>query len=107
MVESIEDRLTVVPLASRSRMHVSGEIAARLAACLAELREAFDIVLVDAGPMSAGSETDWLTESGNGLEAAILVCDVRTAQADRVAGVSRRLMDAQIAPLGVAENFCA
>jgi Mrp family chromosome partitioning ATPase len=115
MVESIDDRLTVVPLASRSRLHISGEIAARLTNCLADLREAFDIVLVDAGPMSAAdAEAAWLTASGNGLDAAILVCDVRSTQADgtsvvadRVASVSRRLMDSNIAPLGVAENFCA
>ena len=107
MVESIEDRLTVVPLASRSRLTVSGEIAERLADCLGQLSEAFDLVLVDVGPMSlTDPQASWLTATGNGLDAAILACDVRSAEAERLTVLSRRLMDANIPALGVAENFC-
>jgi Mrp family chromosome partitioning ATPase len=108
MVESIEDRLTVVPLASRSRLNVSGAIAERLADCLGQLSEAFDLVLVDIGPMSlTDPKASWLTAPGNGLDAAILACDVRSAEAERLTVLSRRLMDANIPALGVAENFCA
>ncbi len=107
MVESIEDRLTVVPLASRSRLTVSGEIAERLADCLGQLSEAFELVLVDVGPMSSTDpQSSWLTAPGNGLDAAILACDVRSAEAERLTVLSRRLMDANIPALGVAENFC-
>jgi Mrp family chromosome partitioning ATPase len=107
MVESLDDRLTVVPLASRSRLQMTGEIAARLAASLAELRDAFDIVLVDAGPAGAAEpQSNWLSARGNGIDAAILLSDVRSAMAERLASVSRRLLDANIAPLGVVENFC-
>jgi Mrp family chromosome partitioning ATPase len=108
MVESIEDRLTVVPLASRSRLTVSGEIAERLADCLRQLSEAFDLVLVDVGPISLDDpQSSWITAPGNGLDAAILACDVRSAEAERLTVLSRRLMDANIPALGVAENFCA
>jgi Mrp family chromosome partitioning ATPase len=108
MVESLEDRLTVVPLASRSRLQMTGEIASRLAASLAELRDAFDIVLVDAGPISAVEpQANWLTARDNGIDAAILLSDVRSAAAERLTAVRRRLQDANIAPLGVVENFCA
>jgi Mrp family chromosome partitioning ATPase len=108
MVESLDDRLTLVPLASRSRLQMTGEIAARLAASLSELREAFDIVLVDAGPVStAEPHANWLSARGNGIDAAILLSDVRSAMAERLSAVSRRLLDANIAPLGVVENFCA
>ena len=107
MVESIEDRLSVVPLASRSRLTVSGEIAVRLADCLRQLSEAFDLVLVDVGPISLDDpQSSWITAPGNGLDAAILACDVRSAEAERLRAVGRRLMDANIAALGVAENHC-
>jgi MinD-like ATPase involved in chromosome partitioning or flagellar assembly len=108
MVESIEDRLTVVPLASRSRLAVSGEIAQRLTDCLRDLSEAFDLVLVDVGPISlADPQSSWITSPGNGLDAAILACDVRSAEGERLTTLGRRLIDANIAALGVAENFCA
>ncbi len=87
---------------------MTGEIASRLAASLAELRDAFDIVLVDAGPVSTVEpQTNWLTTRDNGIDAVILILDVRSAAAERVSVVSRRLQDANIAPLGVVENFCA
>ena len=107
LVESLEDRLTVVPLASRSRLQPTPEITARLTDCLGQLRGAFDIVLIDAGPAAAESPSGWLAARGNGIDAAILVGDVRAAAADRIAIAGRRLMDANIAALGVAENFCA
>ena len=52
------------------------------------------------------------TEAGaanqrNGIDAAILLSDVRSTAAERLTAVSRRLQDANIAPLGVVENFCA
>jgi Mrp family chromosome partitioning ATPase len=107
MVESIEDRLSVLPLASRSRLTVSGEIAVRLADCLRQLSEAFDLVLVDVGPISLDDpQSSWITAPGSGLDAAILACDVRSAEAERLTVLSRRLMDANIPALGVAENFC-
>src|SRR5205085_1354379 len=107
MIESLEDRVTIVPLASRSRLQMSEEIAARVADGLAELRESFDVVLVDAGPLSADQQTGWLASRANGLDAAILLSDVRSAAAGGLTAVSRRFADARIAPLGIAENFCA
>jgi Mrp family chromosome partitioning ATPase len=108
MVESIEDRLVVVPLASRSRLAMTGEIVGRLADCLNELSEAFDLVLVDVGAISAADQqSSWVTSPGNGLDAAVVACDVRSAEAERLTSIGRRLMDANIAALGVAENFCA
>ncbi len=107
MVESVEDRLTVVPLASRSRLTVSGEVLDRLAGCLRQLSDAFDLVLVDVGSISlADEQSSWVTSPGNGLDAAILACDVRAAEAERLTTIGRRLMDANIAALGVAENHC-
>ncbi len=108
MVESIEDRLAVVPLASRSRLAITAEIAERLADCLRQLSDGFDLVLVDVGSISlADQESSWITTPGNGLDAAILACDVRAAEGERLTTIGRRLMDANIAALGVAENFCA
>ncbi len=108
MVESLEDRVTIVPLASRSRLQMNPQIAARLSGCLNELRDSFDVVLVDAGPLSdSEQQMSWLAVRGNGLDAVILLSDTRSAGAHSLTTVSRRFADASIAPLGVAENFCA
>jgi len=107
MIESLEDRMTIVPLGSRSRLNVTAIIAARISECLTELRDAFDIVVLDAGPVDTGPQFHWLTAQGTGIDAAILISDTRAAANERLAAAGRRLLDSKIAPLGIVENFCA
>lgn len=116
LVESLEDRLTIVPLGSRSRLNVTAMIAARITECLAELRDAFDIVMLDAGPVETGPQFHWLTAQDSGIDAAILISDTRAAagsgastqpSGERLAAAGRKLLDCKIAPLGIVENFCA
>ncbi len=116
LIESLEDRLTIVPLGSRSRLNVTAMIAARITECLAELRDAFDIVILDAGPVETGPQFHWLTAQDSGIDAAILISDTRAAagsgasaqpSGERLAAAGRKLLDCKIAPLGIVENFCA
>jgi Mrp family chromosome partitioning ATPase len=107
MVESLEDRLTIVPLGSRSRLNVTPIIAARVTECLAELRDSFDIVLLDAGPVENSPQFHWLTAQDSGIDAAVLISDARAAANERLTAAGRKLLDSKIAPLGIVENFCA
>ena len=53
MIESVSDRLAVVPLAAEAASDYS-PAAFRIAATLNELAEHYDVVLVDAGPILRG-----------------------------------------------------
>jgi Mrp family chromosome partitioning ATPase len=111
MIESLDDRLTVAPLAPRTRLNVTAEVAQRAAQMLNELQARFDVVLVDAGPLLAPAEEtpelQGLFAAAGSFGAAVLVADTRADDRQRLVALSRRLLDANIAPLGVAENFCS
>jgi Mrp family chromosome partitioning ATPase len=110
MIESLDDRLTVAPLAPRTRLYVTTEVAERAAQMLGELQEQFDAVIIDAGPLLAPAdetpELDGLFAAPGGFSAAVLMADVRSDDRGRLTALSKKLLDANIAPLGVAENFC-
>ncbi len=111
MIESLDDRLTIAPLAPRTRLNVTVDVAERAAQMLNELQARFDAVLVDAGPLLASPEEtpelQGLFAAAGSFGAAVIVADVRADDRQRLTALSRRLQDANIAPLGVAENFCA
>ncbi len=111
MIESLDDRLTIAPLATRTRLNVTAEVAERAAQMLNELQARFDTVLVDAGPLLAPPEEtpelQGLFAAEGSFGAAVIVADVRADDRQRLTALSRLLLDANIAPLGIAENFCA
>lgn len=107
MIESVADRLAVAPLASRSRTTIAGDAAGRLTGVLGQLRDECDIAIVDAGPLSADGGAGWLLTPGNGVDAAVLVTDSRSAAQSQLADFNRRFLEAKIAPLGVIENHAA
>ena len=112
MIESIGDQLTVLPLAARRgsalRRRESGKSAAPVRSRFESLRPGFDLILVDAGPLEAGSVGSRLDKPAAlaGCDAALLVCDVRQTKPAELADAQRRLLDASVTPLGVVENFC-
>jgi Mrp family chromosome partitioning ATPase len=119
LIESIADRVTLLPLAQRQGNHtnVGKPPAAEFAALhqktieqhLETLAKHFDIVLVDAGIVKAvrpdGRPRGALVLAG-ALQAAIMLSDARLASPSRVVDLHRRLSDSGIVPLGVVENFC-
>jgi len=117
LVESLNDRLALLPLAPRPTNTAGHPIAAEFVTKhsdairqhLDALRKEFDVVLVDAGAVKAArpdaKPRGPLALAGS-LDAAITVSDARTAVPGRIADLHRRLLEANIIPLGIAENFC-
>ncbi|HEX4000589.1 MAG TPA: cellulose synthase operon protein YhjQ/BcsQ [Pirellulales bacterium] len=117
LVESMDDRLTLLPLAPRPASVAAqppvGEFVANHAAAIREhiglLRKHFDVVLVDAGAIKAiraDARPRGPLAIANALDAAIMVSDARIMAPGRVGELQRRLAESRIVPLGVAENFC-
>lgn len=117
LIESVGDRLTLLPLAPRPAPNSALPPAAEFAGTHAEaiaghfeiLRKHFDVVIVDAGPMKAiradGKPRGPLAMA-KCLDTAILVSDARLSSPGRITELHRRLADSGLPPLGIAENFC-
>jgi Mrp family chromosome partitioning ATPase len=117
LVESLADGMSLLPLAPRPATSAGQPTAAEFVGQheqtirqhLAELRRHFDVVLVDAGAIKAvrpdAKPRGPLALAGS-LDAAIIVSDARMASAGRIAELQRRLQEARIVSLGIAENFC-
>jgi Mrp family chromosome partitioning ATPase len=117
LVESINDRVALLPLAPRPTNSAGQPTPAEFVAKHADairrhldaLSKEFDVVLVDAGAVKAvrpdAKPRGPLALAGS-LHAAIMVSDARTSAPGRTAELQRRLLEAKIIPLGIAENFC-
>ncbi len=117
LVESLNDRLAILPLAPRpgnnSGQPTPTEFVAKHADAIRQhleaLRKEFDVVLVDAGAVKAvrpdAKPRGPLALAGS-LDSAIMVSDARVTAPGRAAELQRRLLEANIIPLGIAENFC-
>jgi Mrp family chromosome partitioning ATPase len=113
IIDSKADRLAVLPTLSppssdqgdRGADDVAGRENA-LAASLDLLRQHYDFVLVDVGPLEdrAGAGLPALG-SANRLEAAVVVHNPRTVSAERLAEVQGDLAAAGVAQIGVIQNF--
>ena len=117
LVESLNDRLAILPLAPRptnsAGQPTPTEFVAKHADAIRQhleaLRKEFDVVLVDAGAVKAvrpDAKPRGPLALAAGLDAAIMVSDARTTAPGRTAELQRRLLEANILPLGIAENFC-
>jgi len=117
LVESLGDRVALLPLAPRPTANAGQQTAAEFVAQHAEairkhldaLRKDFDVVLVDAGVLKAArpdAKPRGLLALAESLDAAIMVSDARMTAPGRIAELNRRLQEAHIVPLGIAENFC-
>ena len=117
LVESMGDRVALLPLAPRPASSIGKPTAAEFVAQhtdairqhLETLRKHFDVVLVDAGAIKAvrpDAKPRGPLALAGGLDAAIVVSDARTTAPGRIAELHRRLQEAGIVPLGIAENFC-
>jgi len=106
MVELVADRMTLVPLGAPVNVDWTGPTLLRIATTLSELTEWYDIVLVDAGPLSADSASSrWLVEANVGIQNLIVAHDVRRSQASQLASSCLELLNAGYRHLGIAEMF--
>ena len=99
-VSSLEDNLTILPLGHRAAALVS----AHTAAALQQASAAFDVVLVDMGPVNDEETAD---PAGDGASpvAALVVADCRIATDESTSKAIERLHAAGIETLGVVETF--
>jgi Mrp family chromosome partitioning ATPase len=108
LVESLEDRVVVLPLrepvASDWRLSI-----ARLKSSLDELRRHCDVVLIDAGPVGDTNDRrrllSWAAPCR--VDRALVVRDLRSTSDDEAAEIERRLHGCGIAQWNFVENFAA
>ena len=111
MIESVADRLALLPLAATVNAEYLAGAMFRLAATLHELADHYEVVLVDAGPLAAewatqqSNFTQWLLEPSVGVQGIILAHDVRHGEPGRLAAGCLQLADARQRQLGIAEMF--
>lgn len=107
VIESITDRVGLALLGSE----VANEptpAGFRISSVLSQLAENYDVVLVDAGPISVESSVDqWLLEREIHVDNVILTHDVRHTPAYQLAAGCVQLIEAKRRQLGIAETFTA
>jgi Mrp family chromosome partitioning ATPase len=107
LIESIDDRLTVLPLRSPPADPRSLAGKAGLGEILAELRARYDLVLLDAGPLSDDPQAIDLAAvlGGAVIDDGLVVRDRRRTQPKQVQAVCRRLTALGVRHWDIAENF--
>jgi Mrp family chromosome partitioning ATPase len=108
LVESIADRLSVLPI--RAPFAGTGDApddATRMAASLDTLAAHFDAVLVDLGSLEDRTVVSGPLARGIGrrLDAVVLVQNVRTTTPQRLADVQECVAAAGMNPAGIIQNF--
>ena len=112
LIESIEDRLTLLPLCDPKPLYDGNDAEAfssRMHRVVETLRRHYDLVLVDVGvPGDVGISGVSNTAEGwsaDWLDAAVLVDDVRDASPTALAQARTCLETAGVTVVGVAENY--
>ncbi len=108
-IGSLQDKLVVLPLkrpgtrnGGDPSTHRSADDRARM---LFELSDAFELVIIDAGPMFTAAYR-WFCETvGDTIDRALLVRDVRTTTAAQLDDACARLSHAGLPAVAVVENF--
>jgi Mrp family chromosome partitioning ATPase len=110
VVEAASNGLAVVTVRDPAspRGQTSGDWS-RLAPSIETLREHYDMVLVDLGPLeNIESLGDALGKTlGGAIDALLLVHDGRITSSERLAEVEQELVEAKIPLAGVVQNFVA
>jgi len=99
-IRSIEDQFIVVPsLANASRPKDIGQEFDQM---MSQLRESFDLIVVDGAHWAAASVA---LQPSTSIDAAIVVVDARNRDADRLSRIQNDLRRVGVAGLGIVENF--
>jgi Mrp family chromosome partitioning ATPase len=101
-IASIEDGLTLLPLASNVRRAGITAATPGFEAVLRGLSAHFDLVVVDYGPLGANP--------ANGLQrlvsdAAMLVRDIRCTSSEQALAAVQRLRELGAQSVGIVQNF--
>jgi Mrp family chromosome partitioning ATPase len=108
LVESLEDRLIVLPLREPAAADWRLSVA-RLKSSFDELRRHCDLILIDAGPVGElGDRRHLLSWAAPcRVDRALVVRDLRTTSDDETSEIERRLHGCGIAQWNFVENFAA
>ena len=103
-IGSLEDRLVVLPLGATEQPSLMDDPAARQS-LLERLADAFELVVLDAGPVFVAAHR-WFSQPCVGkIGSALIVRDVRRTDAAQLDDVCCRLSGAGIINMSVVENF--
>jgi Mrp family chromosome partitioning ATPase len=103
IIESIDDRLTIVPLRSNRSRAIVEQGEKSFPTVTQAVRCRFDVVLVDLAAYSLDRSPPWLQRE-SGIDWAIVMgdCDAHTDQG--IAELARKLADADVKPIGIVEH---
>ncbi|MDZ4780048.1 MAG: AAA family ATPase [Planctomycetia bacterium] len=107
MIDSTQDRMTLVPL--RNPQFDAGVTLQnpRLGVPLRALRESYDAVLLDCEPLAGPEATDYLATlvGRGGLDAALLIHDLHQTSTEAYEHAAHLLNQAPLAAWDIIENF--
>jgi Mrp family chromosome partitioning ATPase len=108
LIESVDDRISLLPLRNGPANPRSLAGNTFLRGAIEDLREQFDLVLLDVGPLTDDQQTIDLAAAlcGSPLDDALVVRDRRRTTPKQVQEACRRLAVLGIHRWDVAENFC-
>ncbi len=103
LIESIDDRLTIVPLRSNRSRAIVEQGENSFPAVIYAVRSRFDVVLVDLAACSTDRSPSWLQRE-SGIDWAVVMgdCDAHTDHG--IAELVRKLSDAGVKPIGIVEH---
>ncbi|HUE74600.1 MAG TPA: P-loop NTPase [Pirellulaceae bacterium] len=104
-VRSLADKITVLPLEPSSVAWPLALADKRVASLIRSVAQSHDLVIVDLGPTSGGSEPLFAVDETPPLDAVIVLRDLRYATPSETQAVGQRLHDSGIEAVGIAENF--
>ncbi|MDZ4820423.1 MAG: hypothetical protein SGJ20_15765 [Planctomycetota bacterium] len=105
LVESLADRLTLLPTSGPVDEHLVVTDMLRTAMTLGELRTQFDLVLVDMGAADLNRTGNGAWQAEVGIESALIVSDC-SAAVPQVNEVCQQLDRLKIRNLGIVQNRC-
>ncbi|MGI8982493.1 MAG: AAA family ATPase [Pirellulaceae bacterium] len=104
-IKSIEDNLTVLPLDVSTAAAPLSLADPRLTRTLRDAARSFDLLVLDLGPTSAGSDSLFPEDEPPPADAAIVVRDLRYSTSAESQAIGERLSLSGIEAVGIAENF--
>jgi Mrp family chromosome partitioning ATPase len=104
-VRSLADKITVLPLEPSSVAWPLALADKRVASLIRTVAQSHDLVIVDLGPTSGGSEPLFAADETPPLDAVIVLRDLRYATPSETQAIGQRLHDSGVEAVGIAENF--
>lgn len=103
MIESLHDRLVVLPL--RNALDDATPAASALQRMCGALAERFDVVCIDAGPLVEDENNHRVDFGDAPMVSALVVRDVRHSRLEQSHAVGRKLVQLGVRRWAIIENF--